>query len=72
MWEAPIERIEIVMYLETQNLFPYWHANVMSVTNGARTWHGSAGTSLDPSSVYSEAQRLVDRIVASVEHEERA
>jgi hypothetical protein len=67
-----MERLEIVMYLEQFQLWPYWHASVFSVTNGERRWHGSAGSSLDPGSVYLEAQRLIDRIVAPCEDEPAA
>lgn len=54
---------EIVIYYESENLFPFWHANVFRVTDGERRWIGSAGTALDPSGVFAEAMsmlRLVD------------
>lgn len=57
-------RHEIVMYFESENLFPYWHANVFSVAAGETRWIGSAGTAIDASAVFAEALRMVPADVA--------
>lgn len=64
-------RHEIVMYYESEQLFPYWHANVLRVVDGETRWIGSAGTAIDPADVYAEAHRMVVSDSAALLEEQR-